>query len=93
MYQATQFSLTVPAGALAAGTYYLVVTGFSSTTAASGTAGTAGYLPAPGSVASGNSAATVTALPTNGLSYYTVDVSTSSGYISYFILLKIVKPI
>lgn len=67
-------SLTVPAGALAAGTYYLVVTGFSSTTAASGTVGTAGYLPAPGSVAAGSSAATVTALPTNGTSYYTVVV-------------------
>jgi hypothetical protein len=59
---------------LAAGTYFLVVTGFSSTTVASGTAGTAGYLPAPGSVAGGNSAATVTALPTNGINYYTVVV-------------------
>ena len=67
-------SLTVPSGALPAGSYFLVVTGFSSTTTASGTAGTAGYLPAPGSIASGNSAATVTALPTNGINYYTVVV-------------------
>ncbi len=65
-------SLTVPAATLASGTYYLVVTGFQSTTAASGTAGTAAYLPAPGSVAN-----TVTAIATNYTVYVRPQVVTS----------------
>lgn len=50
---------SIPSASLSAGTYYLVITGFSSTVAA------ATNNPAPGSFASGNAAATLAAIPTN----------------------------
>ncbi len=53
----------IPTGSLPTGTYYLVITNFASNVAA------ATNNPAPGSYASGNSAATVSAIPTNYIVY------------------------
>lgn len=61
---------SIPTGSLPAGTYYLVITNFTSNVTATSNN------PAPGSYASGNSAATVTAIPTNYLIFIRPAITT-----------------
>jgi len=61
---------SIPTGSLTAGTYYLVITNFASNVTASSNN------PAPGSYASGNSAATVAAIPTNYIIYIRPAITT-----------------